>query len=371
MKLIYLTSKTFPPTTADHFFVREMSRGFAAVMQKNFLLVVWNDPEGYLRDIPHYSLGRNSKKGKKTFFKFWLPFFIISRNLRYHDVTFFSNDKKLIAVLLFWKKWLKCTFRVVSDWHMISDDEDDLISAKESDGLVTTTKHLKNLIVERFRPPHDKILAAYGGVDMERVESIQETKESIRRRLGLSDLSFLIGYVGFFKTLGIDKGIGIMIDALALMGAKNVQMVFVGGKEEEIEEYKAYALAKGVQRNIIFVPVVPSIRVAEYEKAMDILVIPYPNLPHFRDYGFPMKAYEYMAAQKLIVFSNLPIMAEVLGDCAVPFAPGSSEDLAKKIIEVGQSPENYTEHIARAYEKAKDCTWQNRAQRIVDFTMEL
>jgi glycosyltransferase involved in cell wall biosynthesis len=184
-------------------------------------------------------------------------------------------------------------------------------------------------------------------------------------------MSFLVGYVGFFKTMGIDKGIGIMLDALSLVPAKNVQMVFVGGKEEEIEEYKAYALAKGIQRNVIFVPVVSALRVSEYEKAMDILVIPYPNLPHFRDYGFPMKAYEYLGAQKPVIFSNLPIMAEVLGDCAVPFAPGNSEDLAKKIMDIGQYPENYTELLARAYEKAKDCTWQNRAQRIIDFTLEL
>ena len=70
---------------------------------------------------------------------------------------------------------------------------------------------------------------------------------------------------------------------------------------------------------------------ALYEQASDVLVIPYPDKPHFRLYGFPMKVYEYMASQRPIVYSKLELAEEVLPDCGYGFVPDDPNDLVEKI----------------------------------------
>ncbi|MCK9351758.1 MAG: glycosyltransferase [Candidatus Pacebacteria bacterium] len=371
MKLVYLTSKTYPQTTADHFFVLEMARAFAAFLHENFLLVVRNEYSTGVGNIPHYSFGLNIIKGKLLFYFFRLPFFIIRKKFFGRDTVFFTNDVHLLRVLFFWKKILRFKYQVVSDWHMLfgSKNEKDII--QKSDGCVTTTKHLKDLMVSRYGVPESKILVAYGGVDLDLFGKITETSEVLRKRLNLPESAFLVGYVGFYKTMGMSKGIDTMIRALALIEDESIKMVFVGGRPKEMEEYQKLAEEKGVSERSFFVPVVFPEAVALYEKAIDALVIPYPDKPHFCEYGFPMKAYEYLASKKPIIFSNLPIIAEVMGDCAISFNPDDAKDLSEKIIEIKNFPERTIERVASAYEKAQECTWKARAEKIIDYAKTL
>jgi len=375
MKLIYLTSKTYPQTTnatADHFFVLKMAQAFASFLRNDFLLVVQKENSaGIDENIPHYSFGLSIEKGKQLFYFFFLPIFTICNKFFHSDTVFFTNDTRLLGVLFFWKKVLRFHYRVISDWHMLPGNSGEARIMQNSDGLVTTTKHLKDIIVDRFAVPFDKILVAHGGVDLEIFESITESIDSLRKCLNLPADAFLVGYVGFYKTMGMSKGLDTMIQSLALIPDESVKMVFVGGRPKEIEEYEKMVKEKGVSERVIFVPVVSTEVVALYEKAMDILVIPYPDQPHFREYGFPMKAYEYLAAKKPIIFSNLPIIEEVLGDCAIPFFPDDTKDLAKKIVEIKDFPERTKSLVDHADEKSKDCTWGARAEKIITFAKKI
>jgi glycosyltransferase involved in cell wall biosynthesis len=367
MKLVYLTSKYYPQTTADHFFVLEMARAFTQILGENFLLVVRNNQSSELENIPHYSFGANIERGKLLYYFFRLPFFILGKKFSGRDTVFFTNDIKLLKTLFFWKKFLHFKYRVVSDWHMLFGGENEADIIQKSDGLITTTKHLKNLMAGRFGVPESKILAAYGGVDLDLFEKITESTETLRTRLNLPNHAFLIGYVGFYKTMGMSKGVDIMMRSLAFISDDSVKMVFVGGRPQEIEEYKKTAKEIGVSERVVFVPVVSPETVALHEKAMDALCIPYPDKPHFREYGFPMKAYEYLAAKKPIIFSDLPIIGEVLGDCAISFTPDDAKALAKKLEEIKNNPERTKELMERAYQKAQGCTWKARAGKIIAF----
>ena len=370
MKLIYLTSKTYPASTADHFFILEMSRAFAKIFGSDFLLLILNNHGNELENIPHVSFGRNIKRGKRIYYFFRLPFFIFMRKLTGRDTVFFSNDQYLLEILFFWRSVFRFKYLVISDWHMMFSDKREKVIARKSDGLITTTEHLKNLIMKRLAVSDKKIFTTYGGVDLQSFCEVIGTKEELRKKFGLPADAFLIGYVGFYKTLGMGKGIDTMIDALAFL-EKNIHMVFVGGKEKEIKEYGELAESKGLLERAHFIPVIPSGKIPAYQKALDVLVIPYPDKPHFRDYGFPMKAYEYLASKKPIIFSNLPIMSEVLGDCAISFIPDDASDLAKKIVEAQKNKVRSDTLAEKAFGKAKECSWQKRAEKIVNFISSL
>lgn len=367
MKFIYLTSKTYPATTADHLFVREMAKTFADILGDDFRLVVANDFSRELRDTNVINLNLKMKHGRSFWYFFWLPAFIIRKHLNTTETIFFSNDPNLLSFIIFWKKLFGLKYQVISDWHMLFGNWRDRFISTQSTKLITTTRHLRQLLSERYQVPFDTIEAVYGGVTIETFDKITEPIAALRNRLQLPVDAYIVGYVGFYKTMKMAKGLDTMINALALIQDKNVKMAFVGGRHDEIGEYSRLAEKVGVADRIIFVPVIPTEKIAEYEKAMDMLVIPYPDEPHFRDYGFPMKAYEYMASKRPILYSDLPIIAEVLGDYAISFRPGDAKDLADKIMHLKNNPTEGENLANKAHIKVANYTWDKRAENIIAF----
>lgn len=362
MKFVYLTSKTYPATTADHFFMRNMAEAFTKILRSDFTLIVRGNISVELSDI-------NTKYVKAPnhlriiFYFFWFPPFILKQ--RYgKDVVIFSNDPYLLTISIFWKKLLGFKFKICSDWHQLFRDWRDEYVSLNSDYLVSTSENLKNLISNKFNIDKNKILVAYGGVDLEKFDYCDKPINEIRSLLRLPQDIFLVGYVGFYKTMGMSKGLDTMIKALKFINGEKVKMVFVGGKPGEILEYRLLAKKEGVEGRCIFVGIVDSDLVIKYEKALDILIIPYPNQPHFRDFGFPMKVYEYMASGKPIIYSNLPIMNEVLSDCATSFVADDACDLAEKIQIVIK---NKNDVSFEAKNKVRQYTWAKRAENIIKF----
>ena len=96
-----------------------------------------------------------------------------------------------------------------------------------------------------------------------------------------------------------------------------------------------------------------------YEQASDVLVIPYPDKPHFRLYGFPMKVYEYIVARVPIIYSKLELTEEVLSDCGYGFVPDDPKDLAEKIKQAILKKDSDGK-TKIAYEKVRNYTWQKR-----------
>ena len=100
---------------------------------------------------------------------------------------------------------------------------------------------------------------------------------------------------------------------------------------------------------------------------MDILVIPYPDKPHFRDYGFPMKVWEYMASGRPIIYSNLEIMREVLGGRATSFQPDDASSFANAVLSIYQDAESAEEIARKNTNDVQAYTWKARAENILNF----
>jgi len=367
MKLINLTFKRFPADTADAIYVRELSRAFSNILGGNFLLIVGKDRSDELSDIPHHNLRlQRFNRFRPPYYFFWIPFFVISKRNWGKNVFFFSNDYFLLTALIIWKKIFWFKYRVCADWHMFSGDWKDEFIAKYADFHVTTTGHLRNQLIEKLKISTKKIKTVYGGVSPKYFEQNKD-KQSIRSNLNLSENDILIGYVGFFKSIGFEKGLKTMIESLNNISTKNVKMAFVGGKEEEIDFYKNYAEELGVIDRCVFIGRVDPSLVLDYQKAMDILIIPYPDEPHFRDFGFPMKTYEYMASGVPIIYSGLPIIAEVLEEYGFAFNPGDPRSLAEVIEWIATNQKEAEYRALKAMEKSKMLTWNDKAQEIINF----
>ena len=384
MKLIYLTAKQYPGGTADHHYILNLARAFRAELGDGFTFVAVNTKKEDLADLPFVNATVPSFLKRSAFFFFWIPLFWrnyvhcarygINANQYPEDIYFFSNDLNLLSILIFWKRLFGLRFKVVSDWHLLTKSFKDKYVARRSDRLISTSKKLRNALVRIS--PHADVKTVYGGVSMENFERIcggdtgkyrnmPSEKQLLRKKLGLPESKFLVGYVGLYRTMGQEKGILTMIDSLEKLD-KDVMMVFVGGKSAEITEYREYARTKGTQERCLFVPVQPEFKLAEYEICMDVLAIPYPDRPHFRDYGFPMKVYEYMASGVPIIYSKLELVEEVIGDCAYGFEPDNSIDFARVVKNILKDPKGASLMSGKAREKVMHYTWTQKAKTIIN-----
>lgn len=365
MKFIYLNAKTYPGSTADHYYVRNLAYSFQKVVGDGFTFVGIDMKAEDLPGLRVVSVNPPFFIKKTIVFFFWLPWFYIQKIqptiTRGEPAIFFSNDFNLLTLLIFWKKLLRLSYVVAADWHLLTNTWKDAFVARNADYSFTTSLKLENTI--KKMAPNARVTTVYGGVDLAPFEKRGEIAK-VRTELGLPPDTFLVGYVGLFKTMGMEKGISTMIEALPVFPSSHA-MVFVGGKDAEIDFYKEKAEIAHVLHRCIFVPLQNFETVVKYEQAMDVLVIPYPDKPHFRDYGFPMKIYEYMASGVAIVYTKLELLEEIVADCAYGIVPDSPHALKAALIDIYENREDARAKSAVAKEKVKGLTWDAKAMNIL------
>lgn len=368
MRLVYITSYAFPSTRAEPYYLKSMAEAFAGLMGKNFMLIVRGHVPIELGKANAISV-RMPKRFRILCYFIWFPFFVMRKKLHEQDVVCMSNDPYLVSIYIFWRFVLRFKYKICSDWHQLFDDWKDSFVAKKSDYLIATTQRLKGFIVSKYAIDSEKVLVAYGGIDLDFFKGKTEIpKSTFRERLQLPTDAFLVAYIGGFKAAGLEKGLATMINALPYLD-ENIRMVFVGGSKDYNGEYPEHAKKLGVLHRCLFVGKQPFAKVVEYELAMDVLAIPYPDKPHFRNYGFPLKVWEYMASGRPIVYSNLEIIGEILTGRGIPFMPDDPEDFAQAVHSVYEDTRGAEKIGEKNSEDVRMFTWRERCAQIHDFIM--
>ena len=128
------------------------------------------------------------------------------------------------------------------------------------------------------------------------------------------------------------KGADVVVDALARLPC--VRGLFIGGRtgESDIDRLRSRVRRYGLTDRVTFTGEVPPPDVGPLLARADILVLPTLDTPHAR-YTSPMKLFEYMAASRPIVASDLPALREIVehGDTAVLVAAGDPSAFAAGI----------------------------------------
>lgn len=240
---------------------------------------------------------------------------------------------------------------------------------KNAERFVVVNSIIKNDLV-RADFKADDILVAPNGVDLASFSG-SESKESLRRELGLPITAEIISYIGKYKTMGEDKGVLGLVQAFKSVhqNRRVAHLLIVGLSEEEKKELAAAISGLGLPVEA-YTPVehVPQSEVAKFMRSSNVLVMNYPDTPYYRSYMSPMKMFEYMASGVPIVTSDLPAVREILDeDTAVMFSPGNQESLKQGILKVLTDREFGQRIAGKAFEKVLNYTWEKRAERILDF----
>jgi glycosyltransferase involved in cell wall biosynthesis len=224
---------------------------------------------------------------------------------------------------------------------------------QEADGYVTITSALAHDLEAQFGPRGPLAVVA-DGVRLPRSRTFVEPRATAGP---------LVVYAGHLYPW---KGVHTLLHALAEL--PSARGLIVGGHpaEDDLPRLRALADTLEISSRVTFTGLVPHAEVAPQLQRADVLVLPNSATTISSRYTSPLKLFEYLAAGRPIVASDLPALREVLRDrenaWLVP--PDDARALADAIAGIAADA-GLAGRLARAaFDDAAPFTWAARAARL-------
>jgi glycosyltransferase involved in cell wall biosynthesis len=221
---------------------------------------------------------------------------------------------------------------------------------RQADGYVTITRGLADDLTSRFGPrPHLAVVP-----------------DGVRGPVNAWEPPPRWDVVAYAGHLYPWKGVDVLLQALALM--PHIRAIIVGGHAAESDRGRLESLAVtlGVASRVEFTGQVAPVEVPPLLRRAAIVALPNTATAASTRFTSPLKLFEYMAAGRAIVASDLPALREVLRHetNALLVPPGDPAALAAAIARLAADP-GLSERLARqALADAAEYTWDKRAARL-------
>jgi glycosyltransferase involved in cell wall biosynthesis len=361
MKLFYATSIRYPSPLANRVQTLAMARALAGKLGQNFFVggnqITSPDPR---LQVVNFGI-------KKS----WKLAWHCARFIRREHITHvYCREARLLFFIVFYNLiffWQRPVYgyevhallgRSKLDWFT------DWVLSFFVRYYFFTTAALRQIYSAKYHLSLTQSLVLPDAVDLE-IFDIPTSKSEARQQVGWAAADKIVGYTGRFKTLSKDKGLDTILAALVKL-PDNIKFVAIGGSAEDILEYQHKAAALRLGERATFLGHVSQSQLAIYQKAFDILLMPFPWETHYAYYMSALKMFEYMAAQRPIIATNLPSVKEILNEHnAVLVAPGQPSELAKAVTELYQDEHRAAQCASAAYHDVQDHTWSKRAGRVI------
>lgn len=202
------------------------------------------------------------------------------------------------------------------------------------------------------------------GVDLERYENLPEP-EVARERLGLC-ASFTVGYTGHLYP---GRGLDLMLELARRYPSMN--FLWAGGEPPAVERWRQRVAIAGVH-NLKLLGFVPNEDLPLVQSACEILLLPHERRVtassggDIAEFTSPMKLFEYMAAGRAIITSDLPVLQEVLNPSNAVFASTGNVDAWDKVLQnLVANPSRREALGAKARADVEQYTWRERARKSI------
>lgn len=213
--------------------------------------------------------------------------------------------------------------------------------------------------------PAEKLLVAHNAADIDET-LLGEDRAVLRRSLHLPPGPLAVYAGSLYRGRGVEE---ILETA---RGMPDTAFLILGGPRSTAEAHAQTASSSDLI-NVTFAGPIPSAQVPRHLRAADVLLAPYRadcediSGAHTIAFASPMKLFEYLAAGRPIVASNIGAIAEILTheSNALLVPPGDSAALAAAVTRVLQDPTLANELGAQALASVRNRTWAARNAAIL------
>lgn len=229
---------------------------------------------------------------------------------------------------------------------------------QRADRIIVITRAIKDGLVGQGITAA-KIFVAADAVDLAAYAGLLD-KNMARTQLGLSASEHRAVYTGHPYAW---KGVYALAEASRyLTNGWRVQLV--GGVAGDLTPLRRFVQAQRLDR-VEILPHQSRPDLLQYVAAADVVVLPNSAKTEIsRLYTSPLKLFEYLAAGRPIVASDLPSIREVVSEREVIFVkPDDPQDLARGIRQAVEQPQE--DRVAAARALVKKYTWEVRARSIL------
>lgn len=319
-----------------------------------------------------YPLARgNPHIERPAFYVHWLTYalflllFLFQRRDKW-DVIY-SRDEYLLAIL----RWFYPREKLAYEAHLFSQTERgarmQTAVVRACGSIIAITPHLRTDLIAERGATSSRIITAHDGVRAARFADLP-AQGAARAHLNWPSDAFVVGFVGRLHMLNVDKGVGTLLEAVATV--RGAHLALVGGPEEMVESLRErwQVLGRSPDEFHYTGQLAPA-EVPAALCAFDVCAMPHPRTTQFARYTSPLKLFEYMAAGRAIVASDLPGWADVVVHerDALLVAPGDVDALREAITRL-QNDLSLREKLSNAARQRaiEHYTWSARTKRILD-----
>jgi glycosyltransferase involved in cell wall biosynthesis len=232
--------------------------------------------------------------------------------------------------------------------------------------LITISRPLEEMLRAGFPGlTGNPILIAPDAVDLERYKNLP-SPEKARSRLELRLKGFTAGYFG---SLVAGRGVEQIVELAGRL--PEVSFLVLGGDAAAVDRWKRQTPNR---ENLRWMGHVPNAELPLYQAACDALLMPYQKAVTVQGRGntaeimSPMKLYEYMAAGRLILASDLPALRVILNETNSVLLPLGAIDPWVAALGKARRAKVWAGALAsRARKDVQPFTWRNRVRTIVKF----
>jgi glycosyltransferase involved in cell wall biosynthesis len=233
--------------------------------------------------------------------------------------------------------------------------------------LVVITRHLKRLLENDFRGTLGDVplLVEPMAADTRLYQGLPSPEEA-KRKLGLEQ-RFTVSYTGHLYP---GRGMEVMVELAHRL--PEVRFLWAGGEASDVETWRGKVAQRGLG-NILLMGFLPQPELPMIHAASDALLMPYQRSVETSSgsntmaYASPLKLFEYLAAGRPILSSDLPVLREVLDESNSLLLPpedvGAWEGALRWVME---NPGAASELGHSAKRMAEQHTWEARAERILE-----
>lgn len=370
MKILYLSGLSLPSKDSASVHVMKLAQAFADA-DHELTLYAKAKPGASEKSIREdYNVTDNFKLDLSSFVRVPVygnakPFQDIARTRSLPDLVYGRDP---VALSLFCPTGIPILLEIdslpsakpTSHWAFLK-----LIGQSNFRGIVTSSDTLKQTLLLTYEAlSAEQVFVAHDGADLrEHIEAGQRDIEKLKGRRDAPN----VGYTG---SLFIGKGVEI-IERVAKL-CPELDFHVIGGSVRQVHAHKM----RKNSPNIHFYGFKQHADIPTYLQSFDVVLAPYQHHAlvktgkNISRWISPIKIFEYMAARKPILSSDLPMIREILrpdhNALLVPAA--EDEKWAEAIRYLLKKPEEAKRLADNAYEELKSkYTWDKRAEAILGF----